>query len=102
MRETFRALATSPAPVFLALALFLFAVHEPWRDEAQPWLVARDAPNMLEELDSETHPPLWYLLVFPLAKAGLPFVTLRILHLGIAFVALCLFVLHAPFSRAEK
>lgn len=101
-RAIVRRLAFSPAPAFLLASLFLFVIHEPWRDEAQPWLVARDAPNMFAELDSETHPALWYLIAFPLAKLGLPYVSLRIVHLAIVFAALCVFLLEAPFSRLEK
>jgi len=94
-------LLLSPLPAFLLVSLLLFAWHEPWRDEAQPWLVARDAPNLFHELDSETHPGLWYVLAFPLAKAGLPFDSLRALNLVISLGALALLALRGPFSRAE-
>ena len=49
--------------------------HEPWRDEAQAWLIVRDAgfTDLFSILRTEGHPPLWYLLILPLAKAGLPY-----------------------------
>lgn len=97
-----RSLLLSPVPLFLGVSIFLFAIHEPWRDETQPWLVARDAGNFFSMLDSETHPPLWYLIAFPFAKLGFPYETLRVVHLVIATAALSVFVLHAPFSRVEK
>jgi len=40
--------------------------HHFWRDEAQAWLISRDAisfPDLLSKLEYEGHPPLWYLLI---------------------------------------
>jgi len=59
-----------------ALVLYGVSIHEPWFDEAQAWLLVRD--SSLWELLSvrlryEGHPPLWYLLVYPLARLGAPF-----------------------------
>ncbi|HVG22996.1 MAG TPA: hypothetical protein VND45_02480 [Thermoanaerobaculia bacterium] len=55
--------------------------HEPWWDEAQAWLVARDAPLpdlLLHEVRYEGHPPLWYLLLAIPAKLGLPYASLKV------------------------
>jgi hypothetical protein len=41
--------------------------HEPWNDEAQAWLLARDLslPQLLlHGLRYESHPPLWYLILW--------------------------------------
>ena len=101
-RGTVRALLRSPLPPFLALSLFLLVVHEPWRDEAQPWLIVRDAPHLFFEMDSEGTPALWYALLLPLVELGLPFTAARVLHVALAAVALSVFLLHAPFGRAAK
>ena len=57
--------------VFVVLAVFVGGVHEPWADEAQAWLIARDATlyDLLFELPSgELNPSLWHLLlIFPSA-----------------------------------
>ena len=56
--------------VWLAYILMLaFTVpwHEPWNDEAQSWLLARDVslPQLLfHALRYESHPPLWYLILW--------------------------------------
>ena len=50
----------------------------------------------------EGTPALWHLLLFPLAKAGLPYVSMRILHLLIAVGAATVFLFAAPFPRWEK
>ena len=70
--------------VVLALTFVLYCAavingavhHEPWWDEAQAWLIARDTP--LPELFTrgvryEGHPPLWYLVLAVPAKLGLPY-----------------------------
>lgn len=41
--------------------------HEPWNDEAQAWLLSRDLslPQLLMHgLRYESHPPLWYLILW--------------------------------------
>jgi hypothetical protein len=41
--------------------------HEPWNDEAQAWLLSRDLslPQLLlHGLRYESHPPLWYLILW--------------------------------------
>lgn len=103
MRQAWRELLLSPLPAFALLSAFLLAVHEPWRDEAQPWLIARDAePTFLSEMDSEGSPGLWYALQWPLAELGLPFDAVRVLHSALALAAVSVLVLHGPFSRLEQ
>lgn len=55
------------------------AHHEPWSDEAQSWLIARDnnLPGILGLLPSEGHPPLWYLILYPVTHAGLPYEVIK-------------------------
>lgn len=98
-----RQVLLSPLLAFVILSAFLMSVHEPWRDEAQPWLIARDAePTFLAEMDSEGSPGLWYALLWPLAELGAPFDAARVLHHSLALAALCVLVLHGPFSRLEQ
>ena len=65
---------------FYCLYLLIFAVtaafHEPWLDEAQGWMIARDASyhDMLFLLPHyEGHPPLWWLILSVPAKLGVPY-----------------------------
>lgn len=65
--------------VFTLYCVFLFfimCVHEPWFDEAESWLIARD--NSIYEMifvrpHYEGHPPLWWLLLAIPAKLGVPY-----------------------------
>lgn len=61
--------------IYTVLVLAGVFHHESWADEAQAWLLVRDNSflQLLRILPSEGHPPLWYLLHFPIAKAGIPY-----------------------------
>lgn len=88
---------TKPSPVnqkIVLWAIFIIYImlmalglinHEAWRDEAQAWLIVRDTSftEFLSILRTEGHPPLWYLLIMPLAKAGLPYVSQSVLTMFI-------------------
>ncbi|MDQ6746821.1 MAG: hypothetical protein M3010_01750, partial [Candidatus Dormibacteraeota bacterium] len=74
--------------------------HEPWFDEAQAWLVARD--STLSELLAtrmryEGSPPLWHLLLMPAAKLHLPYPTINLLAAVISLLGVVLLVRRAPF-----
>ncbi|MBQ7782588.1 MAG: hypothetical protein IJ368_01325, partial [Oscillospiraceae bacterium] len=62
--------------IFIVLHIFTAFFHEPWYDEAQAWLIARDASyyDILFDIPHyEGHPPLWHLILSIPAKLGLPF-----------------------------
>lgn len=61
--------------VYVVCILFGVMHHEPWRDESQSWLVTRDNSfiELFKVLPSEGHPPLWYLVLTPFVKAGIPY-----------------------------
>jgi len=91
--QTFKKIISNKKVMLPALfsAFFIWLVvvnvtHEPWRDEAQAWLLVRDTSfiQLLAQIRYEGHPLTWYLLIMPLAKLGLPFVSMRILHFLIA------------------
>jgi hypothetical protein len=90
---------------FAALSVFGQLQHEPWRDEAQAWLIARDCPDLgcvLRMAGYEGHPILWHLLLRPLARAGLPFTSAAVLHGVIVLAGAYLFLRNAPFPIHQK
>lgn len=59
--------------VYLALIFHAGVDHAMWRDEAQAWLIARDASGLgglLDNLRYEGHPALWYAVLFVLTRFG--------------------------------
>lgn len=94
--------------VFLSVILAIYTLgevflafrHEPWRDESQAWLIARDAslPDLFGHvLADEGHPALWYLLLMPFAKLGAPYQTMTAVSLTVTLIAMiALFIADIP------
>lgn len=105
VRDTgIRAFALSVLAAYAILTIWLALHHEPWRDEADSWLYVRDADlaTILGRTGYVGFPALWFLLLAPLAKAGLPYGSEAILHLVIAIAALAILLFRAPLTRATK
>lgn len=95
------------AAVFLGYLIFngiLLARHELWRDEANVWLMAKELSPMqlFSEIKYQGHPCLWYLLIMPFAKAGLPFRTISFISYAIMAVSAGLFLFKAPLGKIVK
>ncbi len=89
---------------YIAFNLSFLVCHENWRDEAQAWLLARELsiPELFAQMSYEGHPCLWHLLLMPLAKLGLPYVSMNILSLTIMSVAAALFLWKSPLPLPMK
>lgn len=90
--------------VHAAVTLYVAMHHEPWRDEADVWLLMRDGGvrTMLARLGYIGMPPVWYLLVAPLAKLGLPYFSMTLLNLVIAWSAVFVFLAFAPLPKIVR
>lgn len=87
--------------VFIALSIFVGANHEPWSDEAQSWLIARDATvgEILCTIERyEGTPPLWHLLLKVLINLGYKYEYLYLISVFFSSlgVVLLLFKLKLP------
>ena len=74
--------------------------HEPWRDEAQAWLLARDLsiPQLLvHNLRYEGHPGLWYLILWVPAHLRVGYAALGWIAAGIAAAGIYVLLRLAPF-----
>lgn len=79
--------------------------HEPWFDEAQAWLLARDASFIeliVKYLRYEGSPGLWHLILMIPAKLGFPYITLNIISAILAAAGTYLFLRYAPFPLLIK
>jgi hypothetical protein len=90
--------------LYAAITLVVALHHEPWRDEADPWLLIRDGgvATMLARTGYVGMPALWYLAITPLVKLGLPYVSMTLLNLAFAWAAALLFLIAAPFPRSVR
>ena len=88
--------------VYLLVNLILVFAHEQYFNEANQWQIAKHASlsELPDILKTEGHPILYYLLLMPLAKLGLPIIFANILSLLIMTLAVFLLVRYSPFKRA--
>ena len=68
---------------FMAIAMVAAGFHEPWSDEAQAWLIARDLGigGILHQMGYEGSPPLWHLLLWVLTRLHVPYAALSAVSL---------------------
>lgn len=96
------ALLTTAA--FVALAGWVAAHHEMWRDEIQAWLLARDSGSvreLLAHMKYEGHPALWHLCLLPLTRLTASPTAMQVLHLGFAAATVYLVARYGPFTRPQ-
>jgi hypothetical protein len=90
---------------YALLVAVLVARHEPWFDEAQAWLLARDAEPVhlfLRQLHYEGSPGLWHALLMVPAKLGAPYWTMNAISALLGAVAVLLVVCCSPFPWPIK
>ena len=87
--------------IYASLLAVISYFHEPWFDEAQAWLIARDSSlfDMIwNVLRYEGHTPLWYLLLFVPAHLGAPFeLGLKLVNFIVITSAVWIFIKYSPF-----
>ena len=90
--------------LYSVINIILLLHHEPWGDEAQAWLLARDldVTSLFKQVAYEGTPALWHMLLVPFAKTGMPYISEFILNLAIAIAAVSIFIWYAPFSKVTK
>ncbi len=90
--------------LWCVLALVGLFHHELWRDETQVWCLVRDMNfvDLFAATRIEGHPMLWYLLVFPFAKLGLPVESMQVLSFALVGCAVAIMLWKSPFSNLEK
>jgi len=91
--------------IFIILSIILTIGHNPWRDEAQVWMMTRDLPDipsLLSQMRYEGTPPLWHLIIYPFVKLGFPYITLSLIHFLINLSAIYPLIYKSPFNKIIK
>jgi hypothetical protein len=90
----------SAAAAYATLLAFNIAHHEPWVDEAQAWLLARDS-SLLELwtklLRYEGSPGLWHTLLYLCIRLGIPYTGINVISGLAGLAAVWILLRHAPF-----
>ena len=90
---------------YVALMAVAVSHHEPWMDEAQAWLLAKDTgfkELFIKYLRYEGSPGLWHLILMIPAKLGFPYYSINILSALFASVGVWLFIKYSPFPAFIK
>ncbi len=88
--------------VYLSIVGVTVARHEPWLDEAQPWLIARDADwsDLLCTIPRyEGSPVLWHLILRLPARCGLPYASLNVIAAAFAAGGVLLLLARSPLPK---
>ncbi len=86
---------------YIAIVSVVSYNHEAWRDEVDPWLLARDVdlPGLYRYTRNSGHPGLWHIILIPFAKLGFPNFTLSIVHLSFAISTAYLFLFRSTLKK---
>ena len=89
---------------FILLMIVSLFTHTPWRDEAQSYLLIRDLSfgALFQQLKYEGHPIVWYALLFPWIKMGLPIIVQNIISSTLAVGSAYIILFKSPFQRSVK
>lgn len=90
--------------LYLVITGILVINHNPWRDEAQSWLIARDlnVVEIIKQMPYEGTPPLWHLILHPFAAAGAPYETQALLAYLCMAAAVFLLLFKSPLPLFVK
>lgn len=86
--------------VYLVMLAIAVPRHEPWNDEAQAWLLIRDSSLLhllLHGLRYESHPPLWYLILWLPTHLHLSYAIFCWIAAAIAAAGIYVFLRLSPF-----
>jgi hypothetical protein len=91
-------------PLWILLSALAFAAvffHEPWRDELQAWSISTgsDLTSLLPNIRYESHPVLWYGMLFLVSRIGEDPAYMQVLHALIVSAIYWMILFRSPFSR---
>ena len=90
---------------YLIVGGLLVMKHGLWRDEAQAFVIARDAGSFHEffhVMQYEGHPPLWHILLFLLTRITVAPAAMQWFHLLMAGATVYLVARFSPFTAWIK
>ena len=91
--------------IFFCLGFIGIFNHAMWRDELNPWLIARDSNSLVElfkNIKYEGHPGLWYICLYLLNQFTHNPIAMQMTHLILATSFIYIFLRFSPFTRWQK
>lgn len=99
-RPTLAAFDALALAIYAAILAFAIHYYQPFSDEAQEWLIARDCSLgqiLLRRLHYEGHPPLWACFLWLLSRLHVPFAAINWISGGFALIGIYILLRYAPF-----
>jgi hypothetical protein len=93
------------AGVFFVLSFVGILRHEPWRDELQAWMVARDAhslPELFQNVKYEGNPALWHLVLFAVTRVSGDPLAMAVVHILISTIVIAVFARYIDWPSLPK
>jgi hypothetical protein len=90
---------------FFVFQLFAILHHELWRDELQPWMLARHSRSISQLITLkkyEGHPDGWFLIVYAITRVTANPLGMKLIHLLIATATVYVLARYSPFTRLQK
>lgn len=92
--------------LYTILHFVICAFHEPWYDEAVAWMIAKysSVMNIMFEIPHyEGHPQLWFFVLMPFARLGIPY-ELSLNIVGYIFAGLSVYIIlfKSPFPKLVR
>ena len=90
---------------YLLVALVVLPHHELWRDELEPWMIARYSSSLrdlLMNMRYEGHPVLWYIVLYITTRFSQAPEAMQYVNLLISATMVALLARYSPFSRRLK
>jgi hypothetical protein len=91
--------------VFVLLSAFGMYNHEPWKDELQAWVIARDSNSigsLLHNLQFDGHPALWHFVLMLTSKVFDNPAAMQWVHFISACAVAYIIIFKSPFSMFQK
>lgn len=91
--------------LFVIVAGYTIAHHEPWGDEIHSWNITKGSASFLDLIRNtrfEGHPPVWYTIMWPISQFTHNYVYVQAIHLIIASLTVFLVLFFSPFSFSTK
>lgn len=105
-RNKFRVLDAAVLALYATAVLVVVAHHEPWSDEAQSWVLARDLPLsklLFHEMHYEVSPGLWQSMLWVAQHVfHLPYASIGWIGAAFAIAGAALLIFAAPFPRPVR
>ena len=87
--------------IYVIITFIITINHEPWRDEAQSWLIAKNLNiiDIIKQMKYEGHPCLWHLFLYPFTRLNFPYKYINIISWLIGCISTGIIIKKSPFSN---